>query len=159
MLLSVRLFILAVLALSWVLLAQPLAIVASPEVTEKARQFIKGHDTRIKHLDVAAGLAWWNANTSGKPEDFALAGVYEQYKPNGIWIVNLSPNEQKLVALSTTCTHLGCRTRYNTESNLIECPCHGGVYDTNGQVIGGPPPKPLARLAARIDGDRVMVEM
>jgi Rieske Fe-S protein len=74
-------------------------------------------------------------------------------------VVYLVKSADAVRALDSTCTHLGCRTRYNTETNQIECPCHGGVYDTTGQVIAGPPPKALATLATRLDGDRVLVEI
>jgi peptidyl-dipeptidase A len=40
-------------------------------MTERARKFIKDHETRLKPLDVAANRAWWDANTTGKKEDFA----------------------------------------------------------------------------------------
>ena len=62
-------------------------------------------------------------------------------------------------ALDSTCTHLGCRTRFNAESRRIECPCHGGMYDATGRVIAGPPPSPLQTLPTRIDRDRVFVEL
>lgn len=62
-------------------------------------------------------------------------------------------------ALDSTCTHLGCRTRYNGETKRIECPCHGGMYDATGAVIGGPPPSPLQTLHARIEDDHVLVEV
>jgi cytochrome b6-f complex iron-sulfur subunit len=62
-------------------------------------------------------------------------------------------------AIDSTCTHLGCRTRFNPETRLIECPCHGGVYDTQGQVVAGPPPKPLNEIPARVDGAAVMVQV
>jgi Rieske Fe-S protein len=62
-------------------------------------------------------------------------------------------------ALDSTCTHLGCRTRFNSETHRIECPCHGGIYDATGRVIGGPPPSPLHTLPTRIDHDRVFVEL
>jgi cytochrome b6-f complex iron-sulfur subunit len=74
-----------------------------------------------------------------------------------VYLVKTAPNEVR--AFDSTCTHLGCRTRYNTESNRIECPCHGGMYDTNGQVIAGPPPQPLASLKTRVDGEHVLVEV
>jgi Rieske Fe-S protein len=61
--------------------------------------------------------------------------------------------------LDSTCTHLGCRTRFNPESKLIECPCHGGVYDAAGNVVSGPPPSPLQRLPARIENDEVLVQV
>ncbi len=62
-------------------------------------------------------------------------------------------------ALDSTCSHLGCRTAYNAETSCIECPCHGGVFDTTGSVIGGPPPAPLKELVTRVDGTRVMVRV
>lgn len=45
---------------------------ASPAMTEEAKKFITEHETKMRPLDVKAGLAWWNANTSGKDEDYAL---------------------------------------------------------------------------------------
>lgn len=62
-------------------------------------------------------------------------------------------------ALDSTCTHLGCRTRFNPESRQIECPCHGGVYDVTGNVIAGPPPAPLRAMTTRVDAGKVMVEV
>jgi Rieske Fe-S protein len=61
--------------------------------------------------------------------------------------------------LDSTCTHLGCRTRFNAEAGRIECPCHGGVYDLDGRVVSGPPPRPLDELPSRLDGTRILVEV
>src|SRR5262245_58778536 len=41
---------------------------ASPD--EAARKFIDDHEARVRPLEKASGLAWWNANISGKDEDF-----------------------------------------------------------------------------------------
>src|SRR5688572_18651365 len=35
-----------------------------------ARQFIADHETRVRPLERAVAIAWWNANISGKDEDF-----------------------------------------------------------------------------------------
>lgn len=53
-----------------VLLGTPTPAWASPEVTMQARAFVADHEKRIRPLDIAAGLAWWNANTTGNAEDF-----------------------------------------------------------------------------------------
>jgi menaquinol-cytochrome c reductase iron-sulfur subunit len=74
-------------------------------------------------------------------------------------VVYLVRDGDQVRALDSTCTHLGCRTRFNSESGRIECPCHGGMYDATGKVIGGPPPSPLQVLPTRIDDDRVFVEL
>lgn len=74
-------------------------------------------------------------------------------------VVYLVRHGDTVRALDSTCTHLGCRTAYNTASSCIECPCHGGVFDAEGAVIGGPPPSPLKTLATRLDGTRVLVQV
>ena len=56
----------------------------------------------------------------------------------------------EVVALSSTCTHLGCRVRWDRGTSSFLCPCHGGVYDASGQVTAGPPPRPLQRLETRV---------
>lgn len=60
--------------------------------------------------------------------------------------------DQQIHALSATCTHLGCQVAWNAEAKQFKCPCHGGKYDVQGRVVGGPPPRPLATLPARITG-------
>lgn len=69
--LSLRLLLPALLAVAVVVLCRPLAATANPETTERARKFIKQHDEQVRPLDIAAGLAWWAANTTGNPDDFA----------------------------------------------------------------------------------------
>jgi len=64
-----------------------------------------------------------------------------------------------VTALSSTCTHLGCRVSWNADEQVLKCPCHGGVFDKNGAVKSGPPPQALAKLPARIDGEQVLVEL
>lgn len=56
-----------------------------------------------------------------------------------------TPN--KLVAYNAFCTHLNCIVNWDKQSGKIKCPCHGGVYDCDGNVVAGPPPKPLAKVA------------
>ena len=56
----------------------------------------------------------------------------------------------KLNIVNNHCTHLGCPVRWIEEKREILCPCHGGIYDLNGYVIGGPPPRGLYRYAFEI---------
>jgi menaquinol-cytochrome c reductase iron-sulfur subunit len=58
--------------------------------------------------------------------------------------------DEKAVAISTRCMHLGCPVRYVQASQRFICPCHGGVYDFQGIVVGGPPVRPLDRFYTRI---------
>lgn len=67
--------------------------------------------------------------------------------------------EQDVRVMQSTCTHLGCRTSYDRQSKRIKCPCHGGVYDIQGNVVEGPPPMPLPRLNARVENGQVLVQV
>jgi menaquinol-cytochrome c reductase iron-sulfur subunit len=61
------------------------------------------------------------------------------------------------VAISTRCAHLGCPVRYIQASQKFVCPCHGGIYDAQGKVAGGPPVRPLDRFYTRVEKGRVQV--
>ena len=65
--------------------------------------------------------------------------------------------EEGYVAISTRCAHLGCPVRYVEAAGNFICPCHGGVYDFDGKVIGGPPVRPLDRFQTRIENGQVEV--
>ena len=62
-------------------------------------------------------------------------------------------------ALSATCTHLGCQVRWDAEATRFRCPCHGGVFDASGQVVEGPPPRPLDRVETRVESGAVLVRL
>jgi menaquinol-cytochrome c reductase iron-sulfur subunit len=64
---------------------------------------------------------------------------------------------QPYVAISTRCMHLGCPVRYVAASERFICPCHGGVYQFDGKVAGGPPVRPLDRFETRVKNGRVQV--
>jgi peptidyl-dipeptidase A len=44
---------------------------AATDADSRSRAFIAEHEARVRPLEIAVGTAWWNANTSGKDEDFA----------------------------------------------------------------------------------------
>jgi menaquinol-cytochrome c reductase iron-sulfur subunit len=68
------------------------------------------------------------------------------------------PNyDEQVVARSTRCMHLGCPVRYVQASERFICPCHGGVYDFQGKVIGGPPVRPLDRFQTRVERGQVQI--
>jgi Rieske Fe-S protein len=74
-------------------------------------------------------------------------------------VLLVKTGEGQVTALDPTCTHLGCRVSWDAESKELRCPCHGGVFDHLGVVKSGPPPGPLSRLATKIDGDQILVQL
>ena len=69
------------------------------------------------------------------------------------------PDERadEYIAISTRCAHLGCPVRFVRAAGTFICPCHGGVYDFEGLVIGGPPVRPLDRFQTRVVDDELQV--
>ena len=60
-----------------------------------------------------------------------------------IWVIRTG--EDELVGLSGVCTHMRCILDWDPEQRILNCPCHDGSFDLNGNVLGGPPPRPLRR--------------
>lgn len=54
----------------WALAGRETAIMADEETTQKARHWVREHESRMRPLEVQANMAWWQANTTGKEEDF-----------------------------------------------------------------------------------------
>jgi cytochrome b6-f complex iron-sulfur subunit len=67
----------------------------------------------------------------------------------------LRRSEAGVQALSLLCSHMGCPL-VRREHDYF-CACHEGRFDLEGNVIAGPPPRPLRRIPARIEGDQIVV--
>ena len=70
---------------------------------------------------------------------------------------DLDEDPESYVAVSTRCAHLGCPVRFYQAAGNFICPCHGGVYDFDGGVSGGPPVRPLERFYVRVRDGQVQV--
>lgn len=83
--------------------------------------------------------------TYGQPSRFAI-GTSEEYPPGtrmalGDKKVAVIREGDRMCAISLTCTHLGCTV--GVAETGFACPCHGSRFDQDGNVTGGPAPKPL----------------
>jgi menaquinol-cytochrome c reductase iron-sulfur subunit len=87
------------------------------------------------------------------PSPLPWAGVTAA---SGAWLRRL--NESDFEAFSVVCTHLGCAVRWLEEPNFFMCPCHGAVFDREGQVAAGPARRPLVRHDVRVREGRVEVQ-
>src|SRR5205809_975080 len=61
---------LVVLVVAFVTLIALTVIAQQPDQARRARNFIAAHEAKIRPLEKAVAIAWWNANVSGKDEDF-----------------------------------------------------------------------------------------
>lgn len=112
---------------------------------------------------VFAGAAGWSvfrylaprkdATTAIKvtiPEQELLPGNAKFFAYAGSPAVLVKTKNGTLVALSAVCTHLGCIVQWGEEVQEFLCPCHAGRFTPEGNVISGPPPRPLAKLPVTV---------
>jgi quinol---cytochrome c reductase iron-sulfur subunit, bacillus type len=59
---------------------------------------------------------------------------------------------------AVNCAHLGCPVRWFPQSELFMCPCHGGVYYSNGERAAGPPERGLFTYDYRVAGGKLMID-
>lgn len=71
--------------------------------------------------------------------------------------VLINTQEGKLLAFTAVCTHLTCTVTYETSTSTLYCPCHNGRFDLAGNVISGPPPRPLEAFDVEVEGPDVFV--
>ncbi len=69
----------------------------------------------------------------------------------------LTENGRDFIAMSNICTHLGCRARWISDREQFFCPCHNGVFDKQGNVVSGPPPRPLDRYSVKVEQDHISI--
>lgn len=81
--------------------------------------------------------------------DFVSKG-YTITRLGGEPVIVVRAGESDFRALAATCTHLACIVEYRKDRNLIWCNCHDGRFNLTGQVVGGPPPRPLEVFAVNL---------
>jgi cytochrome b6-f complex iron-sulfur subunit len=66
--------------------------------------------------------------------------------------------DDRWIAMTAVCTHLGCTVQYEPAADRIHCACHGGVYNPyTGANVSGPPPKPLTLYKVAVSDAGVQV--
>ncbi len=93
-------------------------------------------------------------STLGEPGRFPRGALTYAEKAR-VYVLH---DDAGLRALSAVCTHLGCTVRREGEGFI--CPCHGSRYNAEGQVTGGPAPRPLRYVQVELDRrGRVVVDV
>jgi len=71
----------------------------------------------------------------------------------------LRKTDQDVVVFSDVCTHLSCRVAWDQENEEYFCPCHAAYFDKSGEVISGPPPKPLDQYEIKLEEGQLFIHL
>lgn len=101
-----------------------------------------------------AGLGFARARRRGEVQEVIAADSlavgeahYFEYPETDEHAILLRLEENRYVAYNGICTHLACEVYWESERRELICPCHNGIFDPDtGDVIAGPPPRPLPRI-------------
>ena len=77
--------------------------------------------------------------------------AYLQAQPQDVAVYVINEGSGKFTIYDDHCTHLGCPYSWSGDKNQFNCPCHNGVFDPQGRVLGGPPPRPLDRYEYKVE--------
>jgi cytochrome b6-f complex iron-sulfur subunit len=103
---------------------------------------------------VAAG-AFGSKINAGKANEFK-AGKVSYVRQGHFYVSRLE--DGGVLALWQRCTHLGCTVPWVQAEGQFHCPCHGSLYNTKGEVIGGPAPRPLDLFPIEVVNDNLVVD-
>ncbi len=117
-------------------------------------------------LEKREGLDWIPVGSleqypEGEPTPFYFTrttqnGWEKSTQSFGIYVIRKSSGEVDV--FSDVCTHLSCRVSWDDEIGEFYCPCHAAYFAKNGEVISGPPPRPLDRYETRLEGDQLFIQ-
>ncbi len=103
------------------------------------------HETRMILFDNPLRQPWDGVT--------ARTGVYVRCEEHGD-----QQQAAQFLVLAVNCAHLGCPVAWFPQSGLFMCPCHGGVYYSDGQRASGPPPRGLYRCVWRVRNGQLEIQ-
>ena len=67
-------------------------------------------------------------------------------------------NGETFQVFAINCAHLGCPVRWFPQSGLFLCPCHGGVYYSDGSRASGPPERGLFEYRYKVERESLLIQ-
>lgn len=93
---------------------------------------------------------------AGPVAEFTPASV-TAFPASRFYLVRLQ--DGGFLALSSTCSHLGCTVPWNEKDRTFPCPCHASVFNMTGQVLSPPAPRALDLHPVTIESGVVKVDI
>jgi Rieske Fe-S protein len=76
---------------------------------------------------------------------------------HAVWVRRQGESDKGITVLSSICPHLGCPINWHPDQAEFICPCHGGIFNADGQHTGGPPPRSMDPLEFEVRAGRLYV--
>ncbi len=137
---------------------------------------------------IAVGFLYPVPKVEQKPRFICLRRQVSSERPmellddDGRKVLLMEKSDGELMAIGTTCTHLGCSVFYRPPGSALnrgaaagsngdaqggqgtalgqfECPCHDGWFDAEGTPTAGPPDRPLPRYPVTVSDGKVFVKL
>jgi Rieske Fe-S protein len=102
-----------------------------------------------------AGFAGEQLVDAGPVNTYSADGLYEGYRDVGFFIIRRG---DKLIALSSNCTHRKCRLKAERDHSFY-CKCHGSTFDPNGKVTQGPAKRDLPVFPITVEKGHLFVKV
>lgn len=125
--------------------------------------------TLLKSIVAAMGaVLMWPARTAragklaiglDKLSKLKEVGSSMTIKLKGRMVMFIRDSDDSVIGFDPTCTHQQCTVEHRAGSDKIECPCHGSIFDLQGNVLKGPAEKPLPRFETTLEDQRVIVDL
>jgi Rieske Fe-S protein len=77
--------------------------------------------------------------------------AYRKAQPQRVQVYVVNQGNGEFTVFDVRCTHLGCPVVWEQDPQRYVSPCHNGLFDPAGLVIGGPPPRPLDRYETKVE--------
>ena len=77
--------------------------------------------------------------------------AYLKASPRDVAVFVVNNGNEDFTIFDVRCTHLGCPVSWKKEDGRFYSPCHAGVFDPEGRVLSGPPPRPLDRYEYKVE--------
>jgi Rieske Fe-S protein len=84
-------------------------------------------------------------------------GWKKTHVKHAVWVRRQDKGEPAITVLSSICPHLGCPINWHPDRSEFVCPCHGGIFNQNGEHTSGPPPRGMDLLQFETRAGRLWV--
>ena len=117
---------------------------------------------------IATNFAFFRPGNKPSPatdeEAIVVAGAVDNFEPGSVsafvqgkfYLARL--DDGGFLAMSRTCTHLGCSIPWVEKENRFICPCHSSAFEITGEVANPPASRALDIYPVTIENHIVRVD-